>query len=129
MTYNYRNRLKHASNRLSEVNTCNATYTTPTLSFPITVSPILISATEYGPGGEPSMLRAEYQDFAIWVCERGPNGEIGLGSAYPPVPGHKIVWNDQTFSVTQMSRDEPPYIHCDADRDRIIVHTVRTAKQ
>ena len=127
--YDYRSRLKHASNRLSQVNSACGTYITPTHSKPITVSPILISATEYGPGGEPSMVRAEYQDFVLWVCDKGPHGEIGLGTFYPPEHGHKIQWNNQTFTIIHLGRDDPPYLHVDSDRDRIIVHTVRTAKQ
>jgi hypothetical protein len=127
MSYKFRERLKHGSNRMSEVNRSCGSYVGSAGTIPITISPILMSSDELNPGGEPSILRVERQDFVVWVCARGPNGELGLGDSYPPKPGHKILWNNQTFLVSSMGHDEPPYVHVDSDRTRVIIHTIRVA--
>lgn len=92
----------------------------------IDISPILISSDELSPGGLSSLVRVERQDFVIFKCARGPNGEVGLGSLYPPTQGDKIEWDNQTFAISSMGVDEPPFSHTTSNRERVIVHTVRT---
>lgn len=127
MSYSFQSRLRHASNRFSEVNWECATYVTVDGSeFGIHVSPILISADELSPG-DASLLRVERQDFVVWRCDRGPKGAKGLGSHYPPSLGDKIRRADgDEFELTSMGRDEPPYTHVTSERNRVILHTVRT---
>lgn len=126
MVYNFQDRLSHANKRFSEVNQACGIYVRGTIRFPITVSPVLISANEVGPTGDPSQLRVERQDFVVWRCDRGPAGELGLGTHYPPRAGDKIEWGNQTFTLTSMGSDEPPYTHVTSNRERLIVHSVRT---
>lgn len=128
MGYRFQDRLGHAGKRMSQVNNECATFIRGTLSFPIDVSPILVSADELNAGGgTPSLLRVERHDFAVWVCDRGPSNERGLGNAYPPRPGDKIRMEDGTeFTASSMGSDEPPYTHVTSARDRCIMHTIRT---
>lgn len=128
MSYRFQDRLDHTSKRMSQNNYEDATYVAGTTQIPIHVSPILISADELNPGGgTPSLVRVERQDFAVWVCQRGPSGECGLGTLYPPAPGHKIVRRDGSeFTLSSMGSDEPPYTHVTSNRNRCILHTVRT---
>lgn len=125
MGYQFRSRLRHVANRMSEVNQSCGYYIRGTSRFQITVGPILIASDELNPGGVSSLVRVERQDFAIWRCDSGPNGEIGLGSFYPPRPGDKIEWDNQTFAASSMGTDEPCFTHTESNRERLIVHTVR----
>lgn len=126
MPYSLQDRLGHTNRRMSQVNNLCATYITGTTQIPVDVSPILISPDELTPG-DSSITRVERQDFGLWKCSHGPNGERGLGSVYPPADGHKIRLADGSeYVVKAMGFDEPPYIHTTSNRERLIVHTVRT---
>lgn len=126
MTYNFPTRLRHVSERMSQVNTACATYIRGGAEHPIDVSPILISPDELNVGGNPSLNAVERQDFVVWRCDRGPDGKIGLGTLYPPSPAtDKIRFNGDTYAISSMGTDEPPFIHTTTKRDRLIIHTVR----
>jgi hypothetical protein len=126
MTYNFPKRLQHVSKRMSQVNTACALYVRGGIETPIDISPILISPDELNVGGDPSLVHVERQDFVVWKCDRGPDGKIGLGTLYPPRPSDKIVFQGDTFSISSMGMDDPPFIHTTSNRDRLIIHTVRT---
>ena len=125
MTYTFQDRIRHTSRRMAEVNTSCAIYVRGNIQRPIDVSPVLISAEELGPSGEPSLTLLQRHDFALWRCDPGPDGRKGLGNLYPPQDTDKIVWNGDTFAVNSMGSGEPPYIHTTSNRERIIIHTVR----
>lgn len=125
MTYSFQSRLRHAGNRFSEVNTECAVLIVGNAEIPIDVSPIHISADEES-AGNASLIRVERQDFVVWRCNRGPNGERGLGSHYPPPIGAKIRrTTGEVFQCGAMGMDEPHYTHVTSSRDRIILHTTR----
>lgn len=125
MGYAFQSRLRHAGNRFSEVNTECVTLIVGTTETPLDVSPILISADEETPGNL-STMRVERQDFVVWRCQRGPNGERGLGSNYPPAVGIKIRRaSGEVFECNSMGADEPHYTHVTSGRERVILHTTR----
>lgn len=127
-------RLKHADRRFSQMNRkvdgegqpyC-LIYIRDGDEYPIDASPILIPSEELSPG-DVSTVRIERQDFAIWRCSSGPNGERGLGKLYPPIPddGLRDPKTGEVFQVMSMGLNEPPYMHTTSSRERLIVHTIR----
>lgn len=126
MAYSFPTRLKHISKRMSQVNNACGTYIRGGLETPIDLSPILISPDELNAGGVDSLTHVEHQDFALWRCDPGPDGKIGLGSLYPPRAGDKIRFKDDIYTLVSMGMDDPVFIHITSNRDRLIVHSVRT---
>lgn len=125
MGYSFQSRLRHAGNRFSEVNNECVTLIVGDAEIPLDASPILISADEESPGNV-SLVRVERQDFVVWRCNRGPNGERGLGSHYPPPIGAQIRRSTgEVFQCGAMGSDEPHYTHVTSNRERVILHTTR----
>jgi hypothetical protein len=110
---------------MAEVNTEDALYSGvrngTTYRIPVKVSPILMSADELSPGN-PSSVRVEFQDFAIDVDQ--------LQNLYPPEIADRVEFlkNNETFTLTPIGVDEPPYQHVTTNRDRVMVHTQRTTR-
>jgi hypothetical protein len=120
MAYRFQDRLQHANDRFTQVNTEFVTYIRGTIERQISASPILISADELGTS-EDSITRTERQDFAINVCE--------LGTLYPPIPSDRIRrGTGEEFILSSMGIDDPPFVHVTSNRTRLIVHTVRSKR-
>lgn len=118
MTYRFQDRLQHANDRFSEVNTEDCIYIRGNIQRPIAASLILISADELSTT-EDSITRTERQDIAVNVSE--------LRDLYPPIPTDRIERQDtgEQFVVSSMGADEPPFVHITSNRSRVIIHTVR----
>lgn len=125
MAYDFQDRLGHNSTRFKQINkVCSATYYAvregTTYQLPLSVSPILISSMEMGPG-DASLLRVEYQDMALDVCDIKP--------VYPPHSGDEVRYSDgQRFQLAPVSHDEPVYQHITSRRERVLVHTRRVTR-
>lgn len=123
MSYRFQNRLRHADDRMAEVNTEAVTYIAirsgKTIERAINASPILVAPDEIM-DADPAATRVERQDWGIDVTQST------FSDLHPPIPGDKIRrQNREEYAANSMGRDEPPYIHTTSSRTRILLHTVR----
>ena len=124
MSYNFQERLSTNSTRFKQINKRQAVYHAvrdgSTYDLPLSVSPILISSMEMGPG-DASLLRVEYQDFALDVEDIKP--------VYPPLSGDEVRYLDgQQFQLAPVGYDEPVFQHITSQRERVLVHTRRVKR-
>lgn len=122
MVYRLSDRLQHANDRMTAVNSepfiLRRVTDVGTIERPITASPILISGDEVM-AGDAAVTSIERHDFGINVSE--------LGNLYPLLPGDILIrqLNREQFKIMSMGKDERPYVHTTSNRKRIICHTVQ----
>ena len=122
MTYNLQERLGHAGARFKTVNGEQVTYSDAVTSDCLTASPIHLPAEEIIPG--VSVTRVEYQAWGVDVADLE---EIFGRGRLPRVDDRITRAGGEEFRVLSMGGDQPPYQFIGSSRQRVLIHSQRTA--
>ena len=116
MPNRFQTRLRHVADRMNEVNSETVNYDWDADDDDILASPILMEAKE--PFSGPSLVRAEYQDWAIDVS-------VFPAGRFPEIGDTITRTTGEIFKVVSLQEDEPCFSYTTSTRDRFLIHSVR----